>query len=126
MIRNIELITEVDIPNINGVIYRKEVMEKMVDRFNQPKFIPVVVNINQDEYGFPPVGRVISESAIFDGKKITLDVDIEEHAIDLLESGKYIIGTYIIASLNDKNEVSLNSKFDIIEVQIINGYMEEK
>jgi len=120
MIKKIELITEVDVPNINGEIYRREIMEKMVERLNQPKFIPIIVNINPDEYNNnPPVGRVLPKTANFDDKKISVNVDIEEHVIHLLESDEYTVGIYMIATLNEDNEVILNSKFDIIELQII-------
>jgi len=124
MIKKTELITEVDVQDINGIIYRKEIMERMVERLNRSKFIPVIVNINPDEYNNPPIGRVLSKTAFFYGKKIYVDIDIEDHVIHLLESNKYAVGTYIRASTNENNEVVLDSNFDIIELQIIKNRKE--
>lgn len=119
MIKKIKLVMYVNVPDINGVIYRKEIMEKMVERLNQSKYIPIIVNINPDEYNNPPVGRVIPKTAIFDGINIYVDVDVEEHIIHLINSNEYVFGTYMMASLNKDNEVTLCKKFNIIELQII-------
>jgi hypothetical protein len=125
MIKKIQLITEVDVPNLNNIIYRKEVMEKIVERLNQSKFLPVVININPNEYNNPPVGRVIPETAIFDGKNIYVNIDTDEHILKFINSDEYTIGTYIIASLNENNEVVLDSEFDILELQIIKNQKEK-
>lgn len=119
MIRRIKLVMDVNIPNRDDVIYRKEIMEKIVERLNQPKYIPIVVNINQDEYNNQPIGRVIPKTSIFDGKNIYTNIDIEEHVIRIIDSEEYVFGIYIMAYLNEKNEVVLCKNFNIIELQII-------
>jgi hypothetical protein len=100
-------------------------MEKIVERLNQSKFLPVVININPNEYNNPPVGRVIPETAIFDGKNIYVNIDTDEHILKFINSDEYTIGTYIIASLNENNEVVLDSEFDILELQIIKNQKEK-
>jgi len=119
MIKKIELIMIANVPDNNGIVYTEEIMKCIVDRLNQPKFVPIVVGINPDEYNNPPVGRVIQQTALFDGKKIYVDVDIEEHVLHLLDSSTHVVGTYLVASLNEDNEVIPYPKFDIIELQII-------
>lgn len=119
MIKEIKLDIEVDVPNENGIIYRKEIMESMVDRLNQPKYIPIVVCVNPDEYNNPPIGRVIPKTSIFDGRNIQVNIDVEDYIIDMIDSNKYIIATYMLASVNENNEVVLRKNFNIIELQII-------
>lgn len=125
MIKKIKLITEANTINMNGFIYSNEIMECMVKCLNRPKFTPVVVNINSDEYFSPTVGRVIPGTSILDRKSIYLEIDIEDHINHMIDSNEYIFDSHINAKL-DGNQVIYCPDFDVIEIQIIKDIRRDK
>jgi len=125
MIKKIKLITEANKINMNGFIYSDEIMECIVKCLNRLKFIPVVVNINSDEYFSPTVGRVIPRTSVFDGKSIYLEIDIEDHIDHMVGSNEYIFDSYINAKL-DGNQVVYCPDFDVIGIQIIKNMRRDK
>lgn len=119
MIKKIELNTKVDTVNFNGVVYRKDVMEKIVLRMNQLRFIPVTMNICPDECSISSIGRIIPGTAEFDGKTVHLEIDIDDHVERIINSDNYIFDCRLIAKLDKDCNVVVTPNFNIIELQII-------
>ena len=126
MIKTVKLTTDVNTPDMNGVVYSEDIMKKIVLYLNKLRFIPIVVNLNPDEYNNPPVGRVIPKTAFFDGKKISVDIDIEEHLVSMIDSGMYVVSSYITAELDENNNVIYSSIFNVNEIQIIRNLKKEE
>jgi len=124
MIRRVELITVADELNINNVIYTTETMERINERLNNYRHVPITVNFDVGELG-SAVGRVIPKTSKFDGKKITVDIDVDEYWYNLLESDEYTVGSHTEHLKLEDKKIIPETNFDVISLQIIKNWRDK-